>query len=188
MAFLLCQVSPHKNYLERSQQKSWAPHTWNHTCRWLQVIYDNEVLYRQSIWYHRPVHFSDKPHLKGKLERYISTKLPSKVKPPYCNIHHYFEKQSQIIPQIGEADATEKKRRIDSSAIRGSSCCHWRCKGLITNLITPSHHNRCYHPHCLPTNRYHIIFITTLAKKLTFRWFSTSTRTANATKAGSNHF
>ena len=26
------------------------------------------------------IHCSDKPHLKGKLERYISTKLPSKVK------------------------------------------------------------------------------------------------------------
>ena len=43
----------------------------------------------------------------------------------------------QMIPQIGEADATEKERRIDSSAIRGSSRCHWRCKDLITNLISP---------------------------------------------------
>ena len=94
----------------------------------------------------------------------------------------------QMIPQIGEADATEKERRIDSSAIRGSSRCHWRCKDLITNLKPPSHHNLCYHPHCLPTNRHHIIIITTLTKKLTFRWFSILTRTANATKAGSNHF
>ena len=92
----------------------------------------------------------------------------------------------QIIPQIGKADATEKARRIDSSAIRGSSCCHWRCKDLVTNLISL------------------IIFVTILIvcqqiaiissslpllqKELTSRWFSTSIRTANATKAGSNHF
>ena len=94
----------------------------------------------------------------------------------------------KIIPQIGEADATEKERRIDSSAIRGSSCCHWRCKGLVTNLISPTYHNFCYHPHCLPTNSHHIIINTIVAKNITFRWFSTSTRTANATKAGSNHF
>ena len=135
---------------------------------------------------------SDKPHLKGKLERYISTKLPSKVqlegkepKGPIIIMMKIVIMKIVIIIMMRMLIKVKLMRlRKREGLIRA------RLEGAraATGEVVNHHH---HHPSC----HHHVIIILVIVIIINHhhhnphkRLCSTWTRTVNAMRAGWSHF